>query len=713
MKRYILALSLACLCVPSVGAAAEETQDKGYTTGHIDLEYRVGNISGSQAKANEYETRGQGPRVGSQLDWGRELYQFRFDGLFTGNMSNHNPEGFQKHDFDFSGSFRKTDHYRFDAYANRIGHNMSDGRTAKTYGPSSSIYASTAATNANVNTLATSDFMYHRQRTNAGIGAEVSYASPVFASVRVDNQTVEGLLPLYNVNGGNVPYPVDYQVNTLTAQTGYRSDRFTLTFDGSVDSLENDKQEMRASMTGGVPSGNYMKPVAESRNYKVGSSLALRLPEAKSTFMMNASFANLTSDTIKSSRTSGNGANNFLWDEYKGDIKNTNINATFTTSPFKGFNGKVYTRYFERDNDSKIRRNENYNPVGTALITDDARNSMGLYEYDKFTIGTELSQRFASSYKVFGGYEFETIDRNRYGITRVKNTDDNMAWLGLSAGFTDMISARVRYQFLDRDSSKAEAADGLTAAGLPIVVNPSQSYIAPWFSYADSASKEQHQVKAGLDFTPLENLSLALDYVYTLDDYTKKQELGLNEGTKHGVIADISYSIGPVKLNTYGGVELSETKMDSRIYSSTTANPNQPNTATAYNWSYKQKDTTYTFGLNGTIELLKDKLDLKVGYDYVENKGRSDFSVPPIVSTFTRSDIHPVDNYRQHTLSAKLNYTVNPKHSFGLGYYYSRLNYSDWAYSDVSNANKLNDGYYNVDQSYEAHAVGLSYRYKF
>lgn len=702
MKRYILALCLACLCVPSVGAAAEETQNKGYTTGHIDLEYRVGNISGSQAKANEYETRGQGPRVGSQLDWGRELYQFRFDGMFTGNMSNHNPEGFQKHDFDFSGSFRKTDHYRFDAYANRIGHNMSDGTTNKTYGASSTIYARGAEQ---------SDFMYHRQRTNAGIGGEVSYASPLFASVRVDNQTIQGLLPLYNVNSGNVPYPVDYQVNTLTAQTGYRSDRFTLTFDGSVDSLENDKQEMNASLTGGVPSGNVRKPVQESKNYKVGSSLALRVPEAKSTFMMNASFANLTSDRIKSSRAAGNVADT-MWDEYEGDIKNTNINAAFTTTPFKGFNARVYTKYFDRDNDSKVTQNSSY----TYLPIDVLRDQLAFYEYDKFTVGTELSQRFAGTYKVTAGYEFETTDRNAYGMTQVKKTDDNKAWGQFNAGITDTVSARVRYQFLDRESSRTkDATNGLVPLGTSTNNKPTSWWVAEWFSYADSASKKQHQTKVGVDYTPLENLSLALDYVYTLDDYTQKQNLGMNEGTKHGVIADISYSIGPVKFGGYGGVEFGETKMDSRVYrrdNAWEANPNLPDNITAYNWSYKQKDTTYSLGLNSTIELIKDCLDLKLSYDFTENTGRTNLYAPD-VANLTRGDIFPVDNYRQHNLSAKLNYTVNPKHSFGLGYYYSKLNYRDWAYSDVSDADQLNDGYYNVNQSYEAHAVGLSYRYKF
>ena len=699
MKRLIMIIA-ACLCLPLPAVAAEEAKT-AYHTGTIDLEYRLSNISGSQAKANEYAPKGQGPRTSAQLDWGRELYQFRFDGAFNGNMSNHNPDGFRKYDFDFSGSFRKSDHYKIDAYAQQFGHHLSDGRTNSPGVGSTTLSARVP--------LSSNEFMYNRHRTNAGIGGEASFGSPFFASVKVDTQSVEGFQP--NWFNGNIPYPVDYQVNTLTSQLGYRGDNLTMTLDGSVDSLTNDKREITNSQS----SDNVRKPNPESKNYKVGGSLAWRMPELKSSLMVTGSFSNLTSDTIKSSRQYANNLPAFetRWDDYKGDIKNTNISAAFNTSPFKGFNAKVYTKYFERDNDSKVTWNPDANLSAADLLLHEARGQAAFYEYDKLTVGTELSQRFAGSYKIAAGYEFENTDRNRYGLTRVKETEDNKGWLQLNAGFTDMINGRLRYQYLDRDSSRTEDAT------LGTVINPSSGVIAPWFSYADTASKEQHQVRAGLDFAPLENLSFALDYVYTLDDYSKKQELGLNESTKHGILGDISYSIGPVKLNVYGGVEFGETKMDTRSYTSpANANPgNNPsfsnsNSTDNYNWNYTQKDTTYSLGVNSTVALIKDCLDLTVGYDFVENTGRTDISYPAGLG-LDRNSIHPVDNYRQHILSAKLNYKVNQQHSFGLGYYYSKLNFSDWAYSDVTNENKLNDGYYNVSPSYEAHSVGLSYRYKF
>ncbi len=724
MKRLFMGLVLACLSLPAA-AAAEETarapadsnvnhtseaaqapagisgqnateSTSSYTLGDLGVKYNGSGISGSKAKGNEYGQMSDGPTASGVFEWADGPYTARFSGEFTGDGAAHN-DGYQSKWYDFQGKFEKSDHYRLTGYANSIGHNISDGLTDKR-----SIYDSVYARQTGVR----NEFTYNKVHSTAGVGGEASYGTPFFAAFNIDTRSVEGLLPLYNVNSANVPYELDYRVNTLSGQAGYRDSRLTMLVDAGMDSLDNNmEKELRANRNAaGALTGNTRMPVQESESWRVGGELALRLPEYRTTLTANGKFSHLSSDTIASSRSSGNTAAT-AWDQYEGDIDNTIFNATLVSSPFKGFTAKLYTRWFDRDNNSEITYNPNVVVTQQML----ARDQMSLFEYSKQTFGGELAQRFGGGYKLSGGYEMMNTSRNAYGITKVRDTDDQRAWAQFNAPLGDVVDGHIRYQFLNRDSSDVvDTTDG-------VVTNPSSGVIAPWFSYLDTADKNQHLLEVGLDFSLTERLSMGAAYVYTLDDYARGDDiLGMEKSEKHAGTLDMSYEVGPARLNAYGTVEYGNTRTKSRVFNgAANADPTLPDKAGSFNWHYDEKCITYSLGFNGTFDVIKDTLTFDVSYDYSQSDGHTRLDIPAVAG-YQRETINPVDDYTQHTVDAGLTYSLGEGHGVRLGYSYARLNYDDWAYNDtVTDAQRLSDGNYLVDSSYEAHAVGLSYRYDF
>jgi hypothetical protein len=678
-----------------------------------------------------------------------------FDGAYTRDLTDKKVIGQEKSDYDFALTVKRSEYYRIDAYAQSFGHNISDGKTAKTGGPEAQ------------NTLVAGyweNFVYNRARTNVGIGGDLSWNTPYFVSVKLDNKEINGMLPMHNVGGGtlapvvnnaggHVPYPLDYRLWVASGEVGYRSTNFIIKLDGSMDGLENKKEHIYSS-TAKTAGRSYFP---SSERYDFGGSVMLRLPEIKSSFTATANYSRLMTEEFHTSNTYNTPiaidppANTTQM--YTGDTRNKSFAGAFTISPIKGLNAKIYGRYFDRDNQNE-RSTRGTGTIsapftGATANTDYWQSQLGFFGYDKTTLGAEVGYRFMGDFKAAAGYEYERNRRDAYGITRVARTHDNKGWLKLNAGFGDFFSGHLDFDYLNRNSSRTDVL-------VPIAYV--QSSVYPWQAFLNSASKTGYNVKLGVDVTPMNDLGIGLDYVFTTDSFKQKaMPLGPKTKQGHAFVADLSYSIGPVKFATYGGVEFADSKTSTRASNNAaTANPSNSawyhgaapfgnaslNTAgTAwlaqygFNWEYQQLDTTWNAGINGTVALIQDSLDLKLGYDYMRNRGKTKFTYSVPVTTAQapyqvpgdggagdpfRKAITPVDKYDQHMLNAKITYSIDSNHSIGLGYYYSFMKYRDFAWDTndpntqtVTEQQKLADSYYKVNNSYEAHAVGLNYRYKF
>lgn len=699
----VAATPAASTPAPAGTAAAKPAPKKRelpwYVTGKAELLFQLSSIRGSQASANEYGLRDTGPVATVIVDMGNDSYVASFEGQAALDLQPHSrDQGFLGDTYDLKAAFSKINYYKISAYRNTINHNISDGKTRMSDVGGRILMPSKP-------TDPVTNFTYNKRRINTGMEAEISWDSPFFVNMAYDQQKVDGLLPKYNYFSGTtiVPAPVSYQVDAVSLQAGVRTKAVTALFDASISNLTDSVNWLYGAGGGypGAPISNYQKrPLTPSTLGKYGASLAWRLPEWSTTLQMRFSQSYLTAgDYATNSKYSAPAPGVPVSDLYSGNIVNTYGAASLTSSPIKGFTSRVYVNYHNRDNQNSL---DDRNTLNASY-----RNQLynGFYSFNKITSGLELSYRFSPDYKVTSGYEFYQMDRSRYTFGHVPYTIDNRVWGQLDAEVTDWLGARLKYQFLDRNSAKNRYA-----ADVPLSSNSNQAYV-DYTSFADSASKTQNMLKLSLDFSLLDNLGLTLEYALKQDNYTRKQALGMDTAYRHDFLADANYSIGPVKLNAYGGVELSKYSAQYRKYTDVAnANPGLAPTKEAYNWDMKQSDTSYVFGGSVTWDVVPKSLNLKVSYDAERADGRTDIGTQAPVSDVL-GNVSPVDRYQRDSLEARLTHNMSDTQSLSVGYRYDYLKYTDWAYDGMVDTDA--QSYYGVARSYSIHTAFVSYQYTF
>lgn len=679
-----------------------------WSAGSVGLRFNVGNISGSEAFANQYTYQSTGPMLRAVIDAGKGDVRGGFEAKGGLNAERNQPQGFRGDFWDVKGEVRKIRSYKLRAYSNQYGHNLSDGQNRMAHVGSSHVDLSNLPTSGPA-----TNFTYNKRRTNLGIEGEVSWNTPFFASIRHDYQKVEGLVPAYNM----VPYtkpllvmPLGYQTNLTSAQAGYRDRRLTLVLDGSVSSLDNDYSWITAESVaygnGGSENFTYRKkPISDSLQTKFGGALSWRLPEWATSLMVRASQSRLTGDNESGRKYH---AHDFQTetDDFDGRITNTYVNAALTTSPLKGFTGRIYYNYHDRDNDSSVK-------WGSASHdeTDIAKLRNGMYSFTRQTLGLELSQRFLDDWKITAGYEWSSMERDgRYVFGKAPDTRDHRLWTQLNSEVTDWLGLRLRYQYLKRKSH------GMGYAGFPSVPGWRDPAQAAWYmdymSPIDTAGKEQHQIKAGADFSLSDTVGLSLDHVFKLDDYSRDLPLGMNRAVRNELIADLSWTpVKPLRLGAYGGVEYSRYTADYRKYSNkANADPSLGVVGTAaYNWEMKQKDVAYMWGAYAEWEILSKELTFKLTYDGERADGRTDFNSQQNLAGLDR--VSPVDDYTRNTLEARLTWNYAENQNVGLGYRLDKYTFKDWSYAGVSDP--IQQSMYAVDRDYTAHTGFVTWQYRF
>lgn len=696
---------------PAALATSKRVPLPWYATGTVDMTFQVSDIKGSPALANEYGMNDTGPRATVIVDMGNGEYvgSFEASGVLDMQPRTRN-QGFLGDSYDVKASVNRVKYYKLSAYRTIINHNISDGKTTMTSAVgSTTILPSTSVTDA------VTHFTFNRRRINTGVEGEFSWDTPFFVNVRYDQQKVDGILPKYyfSSNNGVFGTPVNFQVDVVSVQAGIRTKAVTALVDASLSNLSDSVNWLygrSGTGFGGFPPSDYTynyskRPITPSSMGKYGASLAWRMPEWATTLQMRFSQSHLSTgdyDTHNKYGSSMYSKEQVYTDSYSGSIVNTYAAASLSTSPFKGFTSRVYVNYHNRDNQNSLDWQSGRDKVDDRQ-SDYNKLYNGFYSFSRITSGLELSYRITPDYKVSSGYEFYQMDRSRYTFGYVPYTIDNKVWGQVDSELTDWLAARLKYQFLDRNSAKNRyVAEG--------PVNDNQAYV-DYMSPADSASKNQHMLKLSFDLSLFKDMGLTLEYALKQDNYTQKQPLGMDTALRHDFHADANYRIGPVTLGAYGGVEFSKYNANYRAYTNAaTANPSLSPTDKAYNWDMKQQDTAYVFGASVEWDIKPKSLKLKLAYDAERADGRTDIGTQIPVNAV--ESINPVDRYQRDSLETRLTWTMTDTQSLGLGYRYEHLNYMDWAYEGLS-ATATAQSYYGVQRSFDIHTAFMTYQYTF
>lgn len=688
--RSLSFIAASLLLFPAAGSLAA---DDGQVTGSVELGIRAVDETDSGAKFLEYRDLDDGIFGSIFLNYFMGSYYLSAEGLNVGlDDQSYRLEG---------GDFGR---FKYSFFYDEIPHNLSfDAIT-----PYSGIGTDTLSINlADPMSMAGwQTFDYAVDRKEYGGAIKGSFGSPFFVRIAADRLEEDGVKPLGTGEfSGQVelPEPVDYTDDTFSIAGGFMADQLTFKVSGTVSDFDNDNMFVRwQNPFSGAFEVNTLPP--DNDYGKVAANLSWRGLPMISTLLLSGSYANLSSDIsaneIGIAAPEGLGLNRI---DFDGDISYTDFSATFVSNPLAALSTRLYYSFLDRDNDSSII--EARHPPHEQSDPPDSSNERFLLEYTKHNLGLDATYDIGMDTVAGFGYEF--LDADRDNRPDAESNTDNIFFAKVRNSSLDMMSASLRYTFMDRKADTDFHLAGVTPAD--------PEFIEQFVSRFDYTDKQMHKVEASVEIVPAETVDIGLDYTFLYNDYDDVV-LGRTEDERHKFYVDLGVRPTPMLLvSGFGGYELYEA--DSNHYNfragfqGQTANPlvddGDPG---SFRWTQALNEDFWTVGVLAQVMLMNDRLKLSMSWEYQKSDGESDFGSQgtPL------QDIEESIDYDITTFELKGVYALTSSFDVTLGYLYEESEYDDLqfiGYEYLPPGSLLSGAY--ADHDYEAHVGYLTVRYNF
>ena len=668
--------------------------------GTIEVGVRGGNVKGNQAKHNEYRDLRKALTLGFDLGLSEKDYYTELSGQNLG-LSIEADSRRQSRDQSLLLEGGKYEAFKYSLFYDEIPHNTTYGASALYPGAGTSVLG-TAPVTSTATTIALNNaqkyaFDYAIGRKNYGASAEVSLNSPFFFSARAERNETKGTIPLGTYLGQikEVPLPVDYETDNLYLETGYRAKNLIATIDGTLSRFHENTPTQILAFTN---ASQYLTVPPSNDYFKIGGSVKYDIPLIKSTLMVRGSYSKLTSEfnLFDPAAAVAAGAGNFT--HFKGELDYTTASAALTSRPIENLDTRLFVNYLDKNNESNTGFSYRTNNTAAALLTGVTEG----FEYHKINGGLDLGYKLPARTKVSTGYEYQKLERALRNDA--PETVDHSAYLQVKNDLLHWMGAKVRYQFLDRISDFMQPVNPAGPGG------QSEGYFRP----ADAATKMQHTVKVGLDFEPLDSVTLGLEYAYKYADF-RDSVLGVQSEKSHGIYFDSNVTVGIFRFNPYADFELAD-QVSSHHFGAGTA-VLAPSSATSYNWTNSAENTYYAVGINSEIEVIKEKLVASIGARYEKSDGAERFATdsPGLSATGQIFDNNAVDDYKKKMVCGKLTAKFSKELKGTVGYTFEKLSYADDHYTGYNNyplAGYALTGAYN-NPNYTAHVGFVTMAYSF
>jgi MtrB/PioB family decaheme-associated outer membrane protein len=671
----------------------------------VELSGKLDDIEGNEAKFNEYRDIRDGLYGKVHLLYDSNYY-FDFRASDIGYDTQH-----YKLDGGKWGSFKVyLDYFE-------IPHNFTFG--ARTF------YSGTGTNNLtypvhppNTDIRTWSTFDYSVKRKNYGGGFAFDMIKPFFIDVAVSREEKNGIYPMGAAGttpGGiaiELPVPVDYTTDTLKIEAGYTKNPLFLSLSLFLSEFENDNHKLnfRNPATANTASTTDVFTLPPDNDYyKLSFRGGVKLP-LNTKFNLNLATSRATSEVrlldFLVDDVSGGRVPLTLSDKtFDGKIDTQNYNFVLTSNPVSFLDGKVFYKYYKRENKSDE----------ITTIAEEGTLTNSLFGYKKDDYGAEFGFRLPASLNLITRYNHVRTERKREDVP--VNKDDiysvNLKWSGL-----DFMTLKVGYEKMHRGAEFHP----------PDVAPDDPEFINTFVRRFDVAAKDSDTYKASVDISPAENLNFSIGYKNRNTDY-KDVSLGRRDVKGYEFDIDADYTFGKLaKLNAYYDYEkVRYSQFQRRLPFNATSGfyPSTPPTPAAFNWGAKQKDRSYEYGIGADIYVIPKRLTLKLQHDYIRSNGDVDFTyhlgdnpLPP-GRTQDNIDISNWDDYTLRTYTVKSTYNVTKKLSLSVAYVYEKFTYSDAQLDGYqlmpattgSNGAFLTGAY--KDQSYRANVVYVSIAYRF
>lgn len=672
--RYLTMLLVALL------AAVPAFAGEAVVTGEVQAGLRF--ISGDDtdddkgnAKFNEYDNRNDGFIGDFSLFAGKDRHYLKVDADSSGLEAT-------------VGCFKNG---KFSVYFNEFDHNYTYDALTVFKGVGSENLTLAGVGNNPANWI---PFDYTVERKQMGAKGDFSFGSPFFLTFDVNKTEKDGQVP-WGVNSSStspgsyfteLPMPIEYAANTATVTLGYRSKSLTASVDGTISSFDNDNDRLSwqspSVVNAAVTVPVYLAP--DNEMAQIGGQLIFRELPLASTLALRGSYAKLTSD-----------ADIIGFREFDGEVTYTNASAILRSRPTTALDTEIAYRYTDKDNDSDQ--------------FDTGAGENQLFHYTKHSASIEGGYHLTAHNRLGAGYEYTKVDRAKEVRHDAEETEDNKVFVEWKNSSLDFLTAKLRYEFLDRDTDFPDVPAAPVAA----------DYVRPF----DAATKQQDTVRVIFDVAPFDGLDLGIEYNYETADYDDTV-LGRTDEESSEVIVDASAAL-PINSTLYAYVsyEQLETTVDQRRGSNDPLG-NSALTNANYSWENNREDNTWAYGVKLMVPLVDERLKLTAAWDYEKNEGEDTFTFPSAAFPAAVEPTRPIDinsnygDYTQKTLNLKAEYAISASWEVMIGYLYEKYELEDiqydgyrYIYGAGASTSYLSGAY--ADSDYEAKMGYLAMKYKF
>jgi hypothetical protein len=500
--------------------------------------------------------------------------------------------------------------------------------------------------------------------------------------------------------------PVDYKTRNYSLESGYSTKEAMFSINVLNSKFSNSKDLMQWTnfyMQNGLDT-NLLPPDNELtrlslngtlRQLPQNSTLAARFTWSKLTNNFGVTSGGLMPTSSASPPTAvGTLVTAPSSDTFNGEHETNTASLSLTSALGGGVDTKIYYNYYDTKNKSTLMEYAQGN-LGTNLtglpstcfpITSAPSTSIpapssftcigpypnSLFFYKKQDYGIDAGWRIDRGNKVSGGLNLLEIDREREDAEKTK---EDKIWLEYKNSMLESLSARIKYQHVERHSELNPARPPATS---PFSTGSTPAQVPYYFRAYDVSNANQNQIKLVLDWAPMPLLDTGFEAAWKTTDY-KELNYGRTDDLRHEY--NLTVSVGdPRKFRITGLANYEIVEFNQAYHQGTGPFPGGTQTATDFDWGTKNTQTNRLWGLIADWPVM-ERLALKgsytwtktgggVGFTSGNTAGAGGFNGGPLVNYVT-------DNTKKQTLNLKLDYKLDRQVTGTFGYVHEKYDYSD------------------------------------
>ena len=513
-------------------------------------------------------------------------------------------------------------------------------------------------------------------------------------------------------------FPVQYTTNNGAFEAGYTTRTMTFTGSYMVSNFQNDNTVLTWNnpFFGNNVDRTYLPP--ENQNQRIALNGVIRALPMNSTLAARYTWDKTTSDVSIYSSVLASATGTYLdtmpnTPTFNGDEKRQTFTLGWSATPVKDLDTKAYFNWQKMSNDST---DVIFCESGNTAVCDGTYEN-DLWHYKKWNAGVDGYWKINRGNRLGFGYEYNNVKQNRHDFDQ---TDTNTWWVEWKNTSIDTLSARVKYSYIHRTSDFLLGDDGADAND--------PAYLQRFVKAFDLANVNQNRVKATLDWSPMDMMGVALEYIYKKNDYDETV-LGRNKDTRNEIFANVTYGAPNTwRVSVFGDYEKIKYDSNHRYIGAGSCNattgpncfdPSSPPSSASYNWTNDIKNKNWLIGLGVDVPV-NDRFMLKGSVLYDKVDASSDMTAQQNFGNPLPLPDYP--NVKTVSLNIKGTYLFDRNWSVTGGYAYQKYDYSDDQFNGYTNTlpfpgtTTTSQSYlngWNANQTYNANIFYLLATFKY